>query len=210
MEDLDYKDLFRDAIHTIAYIARAAGFDPNDPTVEPPAIIARIENQRADLERLTAERAAVRAALMDSGTEPVTEDMGRLAALVAAQLADEVAAIARLEQEVERLRALTAPAEGVDLEEVLRRAEEIRSMHGRKRTSNESARLIGLTSANATAAPALARALMAERDHVRRVEASEKRLMQEAEELRLTLAAEQGRPEREAERLDRKQGGRTP
>lgn len=54
MEDLDYKDLFRDAIHTIAYIARAAGFDPNDPTVEPPAIVARIETQRADLERLTA------------------------------------------------------------------------------------------------------------------------------------------------------------
>lgn len=71
MQDLDYKDLFRDAIHTIAYIARAAGFDPNDPTVEPPAIIARVENQRANLDRLTAERAALLAPVEGADLEEV-------------------------------------------------------------------------------------------------------------------------------------------
>lgn len=113
------------------------------------AIVADKWNSTAQLQeevkRLTAERAAVRAALVDSGTEPVTEDMGRLAALVAAQLADEVAIIARLEQEVGRLQSalggeiaarqaaeaeverltaeratLLAPVEGVDLDDVLR------------------------------------------------------------------------------------------
>lgn len=64
-----------------------------------------VPHLRAEIDRLTAERAAVRAALVDSGTEPVTEDMGRLAALVAAQLADEVATIAHLEQEIGRLQS---------------------------------------------------------------------------------------------------------
>lgn len=49
MEELDYKTLFHDAVNMMAHIARAAGFDPDDPTVEPPAIVARVENQRADL-----------------------------------------------------------------------------------------------------------------------------------------------------------------
>lgn len=112
LKDLDYKDLFRDAVNMMAHIARAAGFDPSDPTVEPPAIVARVENLRAEVERLTAERAAVRAALVDSGTEPVTEDMGRLAALVAAQLADEVATIARLTAELEETRLTLAAEQG--------------------------------------------------------------------------------------------------
>lgn len=59
MSDLDYRELFRDAIQTMAEFARAAGFDSNDPTVEPPAIVARVENLRAEVERLTAERAAL-------------------------------------------------------------------------------------------------------------------------------------------------------
>ena len=54
LTDIDYKDLFRDAVNMMAHIARAAGFDPNDPTVEPPAIVARVENLRAEVERLTA------------------------------------------------------------------------------------------------------------------------------------------------------------
>jgi len=53
--DLDYKDLFFDAIQTMTEFARAAGFDPTDPSVDPPAIVARIENQRADLERLQGQ-----------------------------------------------------------------------------------------------------------------------------------------------------------
>ena len=59
LTDIDYKDLFRDAVNMMAHIARAAGFDPNDPTVEPPAIVARVENLRAEVERLTAECAAL-------------------------------------------------------------------------------------------------------------------------------------------------------
>jgi hypothetical protein len=55
LKDLDYKDLFRDTVNMMAHIARAAGFDPSDPTVEPPAIVARIENLRSEVGRLTAE-----------------------------------------------------------------------------------------------------------------------------------------------------------
>lgn len=54
LNDLDYKDLFFDAVNMMAHIARAAGFDPTDPTVEPPTVVARVENLRAD--RATARR----------------------------------------------------------------------------------------------------------------------------------------------------------
>ena len=40
LTDLDYKDLFCDAVNMMDHIARAAGFDPEDPTVEPPAIVS--------------------------------------------------------------------------------------------------------------------------------------------------------------------------
>ena len=110
--------------------------------------------------------------------------------------------------------ASAAPVEGVDLEEVLRLDREgtpgplyvegknlLCEQNGRIlaefRYGTDGARLANvlLAAVFRTAAPALARALMAERAHVRRLEAQERRLMAEAEELRLTLAAEQGRAE---------------
>lgn len=60
VEDLDYKDLFRDAVLMMAEIARAAGFDPKDENVEPPDIVARVENQRAEVERLTVDLTVAR------------------------------------------------------------------------------------------------------------------------------------------------------
>lgn len=58
--DIDYKDLFRDAVLMMGELARAAGFDPKDENVEPPDIVARVENQRAEVERLTADLIAAR------------------------------------------------------------------------------------------------------------------------------------------------------
>lgn len=123
MDDLDYKDLFRDAIHTIAYIARAAGFDPNDPTVEPPAIVARVENQRAALKRLTTERAALLAPVEGVDLEEVLRNAERLEAILyipapdrtTGQRADrealyavQAAAAPDLAREVARLRGTNA------------------------------------------------------------------------------------------------------
>lgn len=65
LTDLDYKALFLDAVRMMAEIARAAGFDPNDPTVEPPAIVARVQNMRAERDALRADLAAERDALHD-------------------------------------------------------------------------------------------------------------------------------------------------
>lgn len=73
LTDLDYKDLFRDAVNMMAHIARAAGFDPDDPTVEPPAIVARVENLRAEVERLKIERAALLAPVEDVDLEGVLD-----------------------------------------------------------------------------------------------------------------------------------------
>lgn len=71
LTDLDYKDLFRDAVNMMAHIARAAGFDPADPTVEPPAIMARVENLRAEVERLTAELEEARLTLATEQGRPL-------------------------------------------------------------------------------------------------------------------------------------------
>lgn len=57
----DYYALFRDAVHMLAACATAAGFDPTDETVEPPAIIARVERLRAEVARLRARLAEVEA-----------------------------------------------------------------------------------------------------------------------------------------------------
>lgn len=94
--------------------------------------------------------------------------------------------------DLERLTAeratLLAPAEGVDLEEVLTNAETL--AYGRKHNTFDPFTAEGslLLEALADAAPALARALMAERAEVACLRA-------DLEEARLTLAAEQGRPE---------------
>lgn len=182
MEDLDYKDLFRDAIHTIAYIARAAGFDPNDPTVEPPAIVARVENQRADLERLTAERAA----LLGSAEGVDLEEVLRLDREGTAGPWHMRAAETENGYGTHAVSPDSAIEDGLSPTDL--------TLVGRTITMGVSGHDAALIATYRTAAPALARALMAERAYVREVEASEKRLMAEAEELRLTLAAEQGKP----------------
>lgn len=69
LTDLDYKDLFRDAVNMMAHIARAAGFDPADPTVEPPAIVARVEHLRAEVERLQAQEQALGGVLAEVAAE---------------------------------------------------------------------------------------------------------------------------------------------
>lgn len=60
MEELDYKDLFRDAVLMMAEFARAAGFDPRDEGVEPPDVVARIENLHAEIEEMRLTLAAER------------------------------------------------------------------------------------------------------------------------------------------------------
>lgn len=73
LTDLDYKALFLDAVRMMAEIARAAGFDPNDPSVEPPAIVARVENMRAERDTLRADLAAAAGELMVPIPEPGTD-----------------------------------------------------------------------------------------------------------------------------------------
>lgn len=73
LTDLDYKDLFRDAVNMMAHIARAAGFDPADPTVEPPAIVARVESLRAEVKRLRAEQTDLLAPVEEVDLEAVLE-----------------------------------------------------------------------------------------------------------------------------------------
>ena len=71
--DLDYKTLFLDAIQTMTEFARAAGFDPTDPSVDPPAIVARIENQRADLERLQGQIGKVLSEVADERASQIAK-----------------------------------------------------------------------------------------------------------------------------------------
>lgn len=109
----------------------------------------------AEVRRLQAERAAVRAAFVQPGTEPVTEDLGKLARIVIEQLSEEVARVERMDAEsaaaIERIsaahiadkwnataewqaRALKAEAKAAKLEEDL---EDARRMYREDMTDFE-------------------------------------------------------------------------
>lgn len=63
------------------------------------ALSGHVRDLIAEVRRLQAERAAVREAFVQPGTEPVTEDMGKLARIVVEQLSEEVARVERMDQE---------------------------------------------------------------------------------------------------------------
>ena len=132
MEELDYKDLFRDAVLMMAEFARAAGFDPRDEGVEPPDGVARVENMRtrlADLEddfrRTIAENCApderhcscvphLRRALREAEKERDEAQAQRAAIMEeCAQAATEIAAAAnRALAEAQELRLTLAAEQG--------------------------------------------------------------------------------------------------
>lgn len=77
LTDLDYKALFLDTVRMMAEIARAAGFDPNDPGVEPPDVMARVENMRAERDEALQRLADARAPVGGVNVEEVLSDPDR-------------------------------------------------------------------------------------------------------------------------------------
>lgn len=177
--------VFRDAVHMMAHIARAAGFDPEDPIVEPPAIAARVarlwtacDEARARLATLTAPADGVNiegVLQLDARYERACRRADSTeCAEMAALLAGSAPALAR---EVVRLRA-----EAAELRRILESELGITPTDGRRHSPllsltphlMERIRALGFVPGECGVLPWL---------------------VWEAEELRLTLAAELGQPE---------------
>lgn len=205
LTDLDYKALFLDAVRMMAEIARAAGFDPNDPSVEPPDVMARVENMRLALSKAEKERDAALQRLADArapvggvNVEEVLSDPDRpwlFAPWVDVQARLDVVPV--LAREVIRLREVVRFVDEQGAEAIDRVAREI--VADKWNATGEFQRRSLAAEAERDELRALWNAEMAEHRATARecgdAHAEVAHLTAERDELRLTLAAERGLPE---------------